>query len=217
MDLVSCAFWHHHKVDATVGLFLILFLRGLAGPGGNARSIDALLDNVFLGQIGSGLRQLGGLWLLAIGVTDDYQFGAGIVLQTQRHVIANALAGIVESRRASFVVAAIAGLGRLWWRRRLLHIYAGGRIGSTAAAVADRAFYRVATRSQSGRVKLRLRTIAGHLAPSRRVTVGQRIAIGIARGCDDSGALTRHNRAAFGSTRDRRRLIWFLAHSDVCR
>src|SRR5258708_39559021 len=135
MDLVGCAFRDQHEVDATVSLFLILFLRGLAGAGSNARSINALLDDVLLGQIGAGLRQLGGLRFFTIGVANDHQLCARIVLQAQSHVIANALAGIVEPRRACFVVAAIAGLGRLRRRRWLLPGNAGGSFGGTAPAL----------------------------------------------------------------------------------
>src|SRR4029077_3944147 len=111
--------------------------------GGNTRFVYALLDNVLLGQIGAGLRQLRGLGFLGIRVADDYQLGRGIVLQTQSDVIAHALAGIVKPRCASLVVAAIAGLGCLWWRWRLLHVNRGIRIRGSTLAVADRALHGV--------------------------------------------------------------------------
>src|ERR1700693_5959421 len=114
MALVGCALRHDDEVDAAVGFFLPLFLGGFASAGGDARLIDALLDNVLLGEVSASLRQLGGLGLFAVCITDNDELCSRIILQAQSYVIAHALASIVKARGARFVVAAVAGLGRLW-------------------------------------------------------------------------------------------------------
>src|SRR5258706_105180 len=215
--LVGCALRHDDKVDATVSLFLSLFRRSFTGASGNSRSIHALLDDVLLGEIGASLRQLGGLGFLLVRETYDDQLGVGIILQTQSDVVTHALAGIVKARRACLVVSAIACFGGLRRRRRLLHINAGRSIGSAAAAVAHRALHGIAAGSKSGRVKLPLWTIAGHLAASRGIAVSQRIAVRIAGHRSDTSALFRHNRAAVGRARNGWGLIRFLGDRDVSR
>src|SRR5579871_6579950 len=196
--LVRRAFRHNHKVHAPVRLFLSLFLGRFANSRRYARRVNALFAEVLLRTISAGLRQLGRLWFLGICVSNDHELRRRIVLQTQRNVIANALAGIVKPRRAYRVVAAIAGLGRLRRRRRLLHVHVCGRFRRAATAVAHRALHGVASRLQSGRIKRRLCAVAAHLTCARAVRVSQRIAIGIARRRSNSGPLTRHNRAAIG-------------------
>src|SRR5258706_136650 len=112
------------EVDAAVGLFLAFFPGGFAGTSGDARCIDALFDNVFLGEVGASLRKLGSLGFFGVRKADDDQLRGWIVLQTESDVVTHTLAGVVEARSAFLVVTAIAGLGGLWRRWRLLHVHA---------------------------------------------------------------------------------------------
>src|SRR5580765_1974249 len=149
--LVGCALRHDDEVNATVCSGLVLLLRRFASACGDAGFVYALLDNVLLSEIGAGLSELGRLRFLTVGVAHDNQLSVRIVLQAESHVVADALASIVKARCTDFVVAAIAGLGCLRRRRRLLDVNGGRTVGGAALAVAYRAFYGVTAGCEASR------------------------------------------------------------------
>src|SRR5271165_4225361 len=95
--LVGCAFRHQHEVDSAVGLLRALLHGGFARAGGDPRGIDALLAQVLLGEIGTLLRQFRGLGFFLVRKADDDDLGVRVALQTQGHVVAHALASVVEA------------------------------------------------------------------------------------------------------------------------
>src|SRR5271163_4690099 len=211
--LVGGAFGDKDEVHAAV-----VFLRargGFTGASGNTRGVDALFAEILLGEFGAFGGELGVLGFLGIRKAHDYDLGIGIVLEAQGHVVADALAEVIEARRAGLGVTAIADLGGLWRRRRLLHVYVGGSIGVSAPAIADRALDGVASGLQAGRIKFNLRSAANDLATGGRVAIGERIAVRIAGDRGDTGALARHNRTAVRGARDRGRTVRRRLHGDV--
>src|SRR5277367_6621336 len=211
--LVGGAFGDKDEVHAAV-----VFLRargGFTGASGNTRGVNALFAEILLGEFGAFGGELGVLGFLWIRKAHDYDLGIGIVLEAQGHVVADALAEVIEARRAGLGVTAIADLGGLWRRRRLLHVHVGRSIGVATPAIADRALHGVASWLQTGGIKLHMRSAADDLATGGGVAVAQRIAIGIAGRGGNGGALARHNRAAVGGAGNRGRLIGLGLDGDV--
>src|SRR5271154_1469004 len=157
--LVRRTFRNEDELDAAVFLLRALLRGGLARARRAARRVDALLTQVGLGQVRAALRQLRGLRLLRIGVANDDHFGGGVVLQAQGHVVSDALAEVVEARNARLGVAALADLGSLRRRWRLLYVNVPLCIGLITAGVGFRAIYLVAARLQTRRVIRRGRTV----------------------------------------------------------
>src|SRR5260221_8298781 len=206
--LVGCAFRHEDEVNAAVGLLRAFF--GGSGPDacGDAGKIDLLLGEILLCAIGAGLGQFLGVGFLGIGVADDHQLGVGFALQAQGNVVANALASVVEAASTELGVTAVADLGSLRRRSRLLNVNRRGRTGTATAAVVGRACDRIISSRETRGIKLRGRAIPGNLAACGGVTVRQWIAVRTAGRRNKFYALAGDERGAFRRAGDDRGLIW---------
>src|ERR1700676_3992818 len=215
--LVGRPFGYEDEVDAAIFLLRAFLRRALGGASGDTRSVDALFLDELLGEFGARGGELVRLGLLGVGITDDDELGAGVVFEAQGHVVADALASIVKAGSGGLGVAAIADLGGLRRRRRLLHVDAGGGIRFVAASVDDGAVDLVAARRNARGIELHLGAAAGHLPAGCRITVGQIQAVRTVGRRGDGRALARHDRAAVRGTGDRRRMMRLFFDFNVGR
>src|SRR3984893_14020196 len=203
--LVGCAFGDDDEVHPAVFLLHALFMRGFAAAGGDARGVNALLAEILLGEFGAGGSQLGSPRFTRIREANNDQLGVRIALESQGHVVAHALASIVEARSSNLGVAAVADLGRLWRRGRFLNVYGGGGAGASTLSVVCRAVDGITAGGEAGGVELGSRVGAGNLPGASRVAIGQRISVRIAGRGNNGHAFAGDNRIALWSAGNGRR------------
>src|SRR6266853_521586 len=189
--LVGCALGNPDDFDTAV----LLVRAGLTAAGAchDSRGVDALLAEVFH-SVGSAVScDFLGLALLRIGVPYDHRGTARLALQTQRNVVENALADVVDARAQRLAKRALVHLARLRQRRHGLYLNASRSFGRSSSPFIYASRDGVAGGRKPGRLKVPSRTVSRYPPPSCAPRVAKRVAVGVACIAGNMHALTCEN------------------------